>query len=212
MIIDNFNLIKNHLTFNNKDEFYFLQIIQRKKDGNKELHVSSGYRLIKSYYIYSLDELNNIENRIKDLCENNNARAYINLNVKNAKECALECIKKYTDLILNDNSFQGNNIWDSICGKTMARGYRKLWLVDIDNPDDTELIIKLIESCRHCDNFTIYKIPTVHGIHLICNAFDTGEFYELLNKNDLDTVDIHQNNPTLLYYNDISSHSGPRAT
>lgn len=31
MKVDNFDLIKNHLYFNNKNEFYFVQIIQRKK-------------------------------------------------------------------------------------------------------------------------------------------------------------------------------------
>ena len=31
MSIDNFDLILNNLSFNNKDEFYFVQIIQRKK-------------------------------------------------------------------------------------------------------------------------------------------------------------------------------------
>lgn len=111
MIIDNFDLIRNHLIFNNKDEFYFIQIIQRKKDGNGGLHVRNGYRLIRSYYVYSLGEFDNLKDRIKELCESNNARAYININVRNAKETALECIKRYTDLVLNNNSFQGNNIW-----------------------------------------------------------------------------------------------------
>ena len=38
MTVDNFNLIRPHLLFNNKNEFYFIQIIQRKKDGNEGLH------------------------------------------------------------------------------------------------------------------------------------------------------------------------------
>lgn len=33
MVIDNFDQILDILEFNNSDEFYFLQIIQRKKDG-----------------------------------------------------------------------------------------------------------------------------------------------------------------------------------
>ena len=47
--IDNFELILDQLSFDNRDEFYFVQIIQRKKDGNDGLHVRNGYRLIKSY-------------------------------------------------------------------------------------------------------------------------------------------------------------------
>lgn len=35
MVIDNFDQILDILEFNNSDEFYFLQIIQRKKDGDQ---------------------------------------------------------------------------------------------------------------------------------------------------------------------------------
>lgn len=204
-MIDNFKLIRSHLVFNNKDEFYFVQIIQRKKDGNEGLHVRNGYRLIRSYYIYSVEEFNNLESRIKELCESNNARAYINLNVRNAKEAALECIKRYSDLVLNNNAFQGNNIWDSVCGSTRARSYKALWVVDVDNPDKVELILRLILSCRHTDSFTFLKIPTIHGFHIVCNGFDINQFNSLLTDNDLDMIDVHKNNPTLLYYNDLSS-------
>ena len=203
-MIDNFKLIRSHLVFNNKDEFYFVQIIQRKKDGNEGLHVRNGYRLIKSYYIYSVEEFNNLESRIKELCGANNARAYINMNVRNAKEAALECIKRYTDLVLNNNAFQGNNIWDSVCGGIRARGYKALWVIDVDR------IEELVRSCKHNENFVMYRVPTVHGFHLICNGFDTKQFNSLLKDKHLDTIDIHKNNPTLLYYNDLSSNSKSR--
>lgn len=205
MIIDNFNLLKDHLIFNNKDEFYFVQIIQRKKDGNDNLHVRSGYRLIRSYYIYSVEELSSLEVRIKELCVTNNARAYISMNVRNAKEVALECIKRYTDLVLNNNAFQGNNIWDSVCGGSRARGYKALWVVDIDRPDVADQIEEFIRSCRHNEDFTLYRVPTVHGFHIICNGFDTNQFNSMLKDKQLDLIDVHKNNPTLLYYNDLFS-------
>ena len=198
-MIDNFKLIKTHLCFNNRDEFYFVQIIQRKKDGNEGLHVRNGYRLIRSYYIYSIEELDSLESRIKELCESNNARAYINPNPRNAKECALECIKRYSDLVLNNNSFMGNNIWDSVYGSTRARSYKSLWVVDVDNQDINK-IEEAIKSCRHNDNFTLYKVPTVHGFHIVCNGFDINQFRNIIKE----PIDIHKNNPTLLYYNDNS--------
>ena len=204
MIVDNFDLIREHLVFNSPDEFYFVQIIQRKKDGNEGLHVRNGYRLIRSYYIYSLEDFDNLKGRIKELCESNNARAYINLNVRNAKEAALECIKRYTDLVLNNNAFQGNNIWDSVCGGVRARGYKALWIIDVDEPDKVDLITDIIKSCRHSQDFSLYRVPTVHGFHLICNGLDTKQFNSLLIDANLSTIDIHKNNPTLLYYNDIS--------
>lgn len=200
MVIDNFDLILDQLSFNNKNEFYFLQIIQRKKDGNKDLHVRNGYRLIKSYYVYSKEELINLKDRIIELCKNNNARAYINLNVRNAKEVALECIKKYADLVLNDNSFMGNNIWDSSCGFTRARGYKSLWIVDIDDPDKLEQIKEIVNSCTGSPNRIKCIIPTVHGYHIISYGFNGIEFRNKLKESNLDFVDIHKDNPTLLYY------------
>lgn len=201
MSIDNFDLILNNLSFNNKDEFYFVQIIQRKKDGNEELRVRNGYRLIRSYYIYSRQELIDLKDRIIELCKNNNARAYINPNVRNAKEVALECIKKYSDLILNDSSFMGNNIWDSSCGSTRARGYKTLWIVDIDNLDQLDKIQETINLCQGQPGDKIkYVVPTVHGCHLVTYGFNREEFNDRLRQLGVDYVDIHKDNPTLLYY------------
>ena len=207
MKIDNFKQLREHLTFHNPNEFYFLQIIQRKKDGNEELHARNGYRLIRSYYIYSLEEFDSLESRIKELCESNNARAYINLNVRNAQEVALECIRKYADLVAGNCAFQGNNIWDSTCGSTRARGYKSLWVVDVDCKEETYLnkVIEIIRQCRHNDNFTLYIVPTLNGYHILCNGFDAKQFKDFLKDIGLDSIDIHKDNPTLLYYNDISS-------
>lgn len=198
--VDNFDKIKEHLLFNNKDEFYVVQILQRKKDGNTEIHSRQSYRLLKTYYIYSIQDLNDLYHRIIELCENNNARAYINMNVRNASEIALECIKEYANLVSNGNAHIGGNIYEKICGRVRAKRYKALWLVDVDEPDKIHLIIKLIMSCRHNSNFTLYKIPTVNGFHIICNGFDTKQFNSLLKDNSLGNIDIHKDNPTLLYY------------
>lgn len=204
-MIDNFELMKTHLGFNSKDEFYFVQIIQRKKDGNNELHISSGYRRIRSYYIYSVEELEELRPRIIELCTSNNARAYINPNIRNAKEVSLKCIQKYSELIYNDNSFQGNNVWDSCCGSTKAKGYKAKWIVDVDDPNLLNVILGTIKNCRHNPEFECFVVPTVHGFHIVCNGFDVNQFNSLLKDKGIDKVDIHKDNPTLLYYNDLSS-------
>lgn len=205
--INNFSIIRDKLVFNNRNEFYFVQIIQRKKDGNEGLHIRSGYRLIKPLYIYSLEEFDSLSDRIKELCINNNARAYINMNVRNANEVALECIRKYAELVANNNAFQGNSIWDSSCGSTRARGYKSLWIVDVDCKEESYLnkIVEIIRQCRHNDDFTLYTVPTLNGYHILCNGFDTKQFNDFLRDAGLDSIDIHKDNPTLLYYNDISS-------
>lgn len=207
MKIDNFKQLREHLIFHNPNEFYFLQIIQRKKDGNEGMHVRNGYRLIRSYYIYSLEEFDSLESRIKELCENNNARAYINPNVRNAQEVALGCIRKYADLVAGNCAFQGNNIWNSMCGSTKARGYKSLWVVDVDCKEEFYLnkVIEIISQCRYNDDFTLYTVPTLNGYHILCNGFDTKQFKDFLRDAGLDSIDIHKDNPTLLYYNDSRS-------
>lgn len=203
--INNFSIIRDKLVFNNRNEFYFVQIIQRKKDGNEGLHIRSGYRLIKPLYIYSLEEFDSLSDRIKELCINNNARAYINMNVRNANEVALECIRKYAELVANNNAFQGNNIWNSSCGSTRARGYKALWIVDVDNPNELSQVKELILQCNHSEPFVMYEVPTVHGYHLVCSGFNSLQFNKEIQNRGLDKVDIQKNNPTLLYYNDLSS-------
>lgn len=204
-IVDNFDEIRKHLKFNNRNEFYFIQIIQRRKDGNTGLRVRNGYRLIRSYYIYSLEDFDGLRDRIISLCISNNARAYLNPNVRNAQEVAMECIKKYADLVANNNAFMGNSIWDSCCGSTRAKGYRAKWIVDVDTKDRTVLdkVLSVIHSCKHADDFEAYVVNTVNGFHIVSNGFDSREFQKILSDNGIDKVDIHKNNPTLLYY-DIS--------
>lgn len=70
----------------------------------------------------------------------------------------------------------------------------------IDNSDNIELLGNLIISCRHDLEFTMFRIPTMHGFHIICNGFDTRQFSLLLEDNKLGTVDVHKNNFILLYY------------
>ena len=75
-MIDNFKLIKPLLEFPNDDIYYHLQILRRGKD-HPELPAAN--RVIKPYFICSLESLDYVEDEIKKLCEFFGARAYINL-------------------------------------------------------------------------------------------------------------------------------------
>lgn len=204
MEINNFDLIGNILKWNNLNEFYFLQVIQRKKDGNITDSGNNGYRTIKTYYIYSKEQLESKRNKIIELCNSNNARAYINLNRCNASEVALDCIKRYAELVSEGNAYQGYRVYDSICGSTRAKGYEILWLIDIDTKDKViiDMYINIINRCRgKFDNKIVTIIPTLQGVHLITYGFDINQFKQLLEIEKLSNVDIHKNNPTLLYFN-----------
>lgn len=52
MIVDNFDQILDILEFNDPNEFYFLQIVQRKKDGCVTDTGNNGYRTPLKLTIY----------------------------------------------------------------------------------------------------------------------------------------------------------------
>ena len=225
MIVDNFDLIRSLLKFEDKNDFYFLQIIQRKKDGGiiPQCNRNNGYRTIRSYYIRSLEEFDSRIERIKQLCEQNNARAYINLNVRSAKEVALEAAKAYIDLVREDRCYQGHRVYDHVCGVTPKMGNKKKWIVDIDNltKDEVDVICKKICKCRSGRHYNavndvydniIAEIPTVHGVHIITHGFDVERFREILEQTialDLtkeqikEITTVKKDNPTLLYFHTI---------
>lgn len=225
MTINNFYVIKNLLTFDDKDDFYFLQIIQRKKDGNLVPSANNGYRTIKTYYIRSLEDFDRRREAIVQLCKQNNARAYINLNVRNAREVALAAAKAYIDLVREDRCSQGHRIYDHVCGVTPKMGVKKKWIVDVDGltDDKVDIICEKICKCRSgypmenpdadiYDNI-IARIPTAHGVHIITHGFDAKRFRDILERTiALDLTDkqikeitnVKKDNPTLLYFDDKS--------
>lgn len=220
MLVDNFDIIRGLLKFDDKDDFYFLQIIQRKKDGNQVPSANNGYRTIKTYYIRSIEDFDRRKETIIQLCEQNNARAYINLNVRNAKEVALTAAKAYIDLVREDRCEQGHRVYDHACGVTPKMGEKKKWIVDIDDltPQQIDIICEKICKCRSAyhwnavndtyDNI-IAEIPTAHGVHIITHGFDVGRFREILEQTTSITltkeqikeiVTVKKDNPTLLYF------------
>lgn len=220
MIVDNFDIIRGLLKFDDKDDFYFLQIIQRKKDGNQVPSANNGYRTIKTYYIRSIEDFERRKEAIIQLCEQNNARAYINLNVRNAKEVALTAAKAYIDLVREDRCEQGHRVYDHACGVTPKMGVKKKWIVDIDEltKQQVDIICEKICKCRSAyhwnavndtyDNI-IAEIPTAHGVHIITRGFDVGRFREILEQTTSialtkeqikEIVTVKKDNPTLLYF------------
>ena len=140
MPIDNFEIIKPLLKFDNPEEFYFLQVIVRKKDfeeGQKRFGRNNNHRLIKAYYIYSVQQLEDYKEEIIALCTLFNARAGINLNKRNQKDVALKVLEILA-IALRKNEFDNiSKIYNSACGKESSTD--KLWLVDIDSKEESEI-------------------------------------------------------------------------
>lgn len=103
MSIDNFTIIKSILEFKSEDDFYLLQILQRKKDSNgRNVNgTNNNSRLIKAYYIDSLDHFDSIQTEIIQFCEIFGARAGISLNKRSFEEIALQHLKRVTNQVLD---------------------------------------------------------------------------------------------------------------
>lgn len=199
-IVDNFNLFKEVMEFNNEDEFYFVQILIRGKDGHTEQGVNGNNknRLIKYYTIRSVDELINKEQEIKSICHALNARAYIHPTKRSFSEVADTTLRVTTDMYLSGKNIVGlKGAYSTACGKSFISKDKK-FVVDIDDFDKNIVdILNYIEIW--CDPKAeakfVYKVPTAHGIHLITKPFNTQAFSE-----KYPDIDVHKNNPTLLYF------------
>jgi hypothetical protein len=201
-MIDNFDKISEiintkHLT---EDNFFFVQIIKRRKE-NPEM--TSNNITCDVFYIKDVDDLAKKNQRIIQRCTDENARAYINLNVRSKRKVALQTMKIMAECIANDN-YNVANAYASAVGNTHSDP-NKTWVIDIDYDRElptevneafvtrlTKLISGLIVETGKTPN--IHQIPTKNGVHLITQPFNTQKFGEI-HKN----IDIHKDNPTILY-------------
>lgn len=195
-MIDNFNKIESLLNFED-DIYYHLQIIRRGKD-HKDLPAAN--RMIKSYFICSKEDLLSYEQEIKTLCDLFQARAYINLSPKSIKKTTLLQLKYLSQRIYDNDYKKIWKSWNSCAGE--IKGEKPRWVVDLDNITD----LQTIENIKYLIYLTepegdkiIDVISTKSGYHLITTPFNIQKFKSTPIG---ETIDIHKNNPTLLYASD----------
>jgi len=193
-MIDNLELIKRLLNFENEGDFYMLYVLKRKKDqpeGERDNHQS--VRTIRSYCIKSIEQLEKRYDEIKMMCEMFKARAYIHVQKQNHKDVSLNMMVELAQRIQNGNHEQ-QSLFDSVVGQ--LKTLEKRWIVDIDtkNTQDIRNIQVTINRCRPEGPKAETIIPTKNGYHLITSRFDVMEF-----KKQHPEVDIQKKNPTLLY-------------
>ena len=96
--VDCLDLITDLLVFESEDDFYFLQILQRKKE-NAEL--GSNSRVIKNYYIKSVQHLLDRYGEIKSLCDLFNARASLRLNKRSFEKVGFKSLENIANTMQN---------------------------------------------------------------------------------------------------------------
>lgn len=181
------------LIFKSKDDFYYLQILKRKKE-NPEL--GSNSRVIKNYYIRSKEQLENYYEEIVTLCEIFNARASIRLNKRSFKKVAFKNMVNVANTMSNGEFQFVRKSYDRACGLG-HNDDKKTWILDLDG-DITPSKLNAIKSLLFIEQpegeKIIAEIPSKDGLHLIVKPFDCRQFNVVFNE-----IDIHKDNPTNLY-------------
>jgi len=223
-MINNLELIKPLLNFDDENDFYMLYIFKRKKDqpeGEKDNHQS--IRTIKTYCVNSIEYLNKRWEEITHLCEYFKARAYIHVQKQNHKDVSLNLMELLCSRIRNGVHNQ-SHIFDSVVGQLKTN--EKRWIVDLDrdNMDEIEFLdlmgdvghtidnycepiekdfyweynkdkpIKVVETDKIISKI-LKSIPTKNGVHIITKPFNLETF-----KKSFPNVEVQKKNPTLLYY------------
>lgn len=195
-MINNIELIKPLLNFENEGDFYMLYVLKRKKDqpeGEKDNHQS--VRTIRSYCINSIEQLERKYDEIQLLCEIFKARAYIHVQKQNHKDVSLNMMVALAQRI-QDGNHQQQSLFDSVVGQ--LKTYEKRWIVDIDEKEISPIMLAYLDhDCKPFGNKIEAIIPTKNGYHLITKRFDVMNF-----KEKYPDIDIQRKNPTLLYFPD----------
>ena len=192
-MIDNLELIKPLLNFDNEGDFYVLYVFKRKKDQITDKSNHQSVRTIKSYCVDSIEYLEKRYDEIQQLCEMFKARAYIHIQKQNHKDVALEMIPQIVKRIQSGQINQ-KHVFDSVVGQ--LKTYEKRWIVDIDVQGQGFVgqVWEFINSIRPEGPKIEVAIPTKSGCHLITKRFDVVEFQKRYPE-----IDIQKKNPTLLY-------------
>ena len=192
-MINNLELIKPLLNFDNEGDFYMLYVFKRKKDQTTDKANHQSVRTIKSYCVDSVEYLEKRYDEIQQLCEMFKARAYIHIQKQNHKDVALEMIPQIVKRIQSGQINQ-KHVFDSVVGQ--LKTYEKRWIVDIDvrDRDFVGEVREFINSNRPEGPKIEVAIPTKSGYHLITKRFDVMEFQKKYPE-----IDIQKKNPTLLY-------------
>ena len=193
MSIDNIEKILPFLQFDNKNDFYFLSILQRKKE-NPQL--GSNSRVIKNYYITSQDYLLNRYEEIKTLCHTFNARAMIRLNRRSFEKVGFKCLENIANTMQNREYNHLKKSYDRACG-LLNNERAKRWVLDVDEPFTVEKLYEIDCEILKITDFVdkvVSVIPSKNGFHIITSPFNLEKF-----KEKYPEIIVCKDNPTNLY-------------
>lgn len=180
------------MTFSDPDDFYYLQLIARRKDNP---NLGKSQKLIYTWYVSSVDYLLKHEDEMIKMADFFNARLYIGVNKRNYKKIAIQTASIILDDMSNGDHKHSRRAFNTACGR-YKNTTDKVWILDVDDKGrSTNDILRFIES--QCDpigpKFKAF-IPTKNGYHLLVSPFNTKKFNDTF-----PDIEVHKNNPTILY-------------
>ena len=200
--LDNLELIRPMLVFDSDDDFYFLQILQRRKENDG---IGANSRVIKNYYIRNVEYLDRRYEEIKALCTVFRARASIRLNRRSFRQVSGRMLVNMANSMSNESFDHGHKLWDKSCGQRAGK-YKRTWVLNIDDHDPlsdfTLEVTKVVNYAPPEGKNAIAAVPSMTGTHLITKAFDPRELGK-----EFPEVSIHKDNPTNLYIPQMVSGS-----
>ena len=132
------------------------------------------------------------------------ARAYINLSPKSYEAVSKECLLKYAVIVKTNDYKKPYKLWDSAAGS--VKGVYPRWVVDLDKEflPDKEAVLTCIRKSYQAKGIDqegeigkeLIKciVPTKTGEHIITSSFPLDVL-----KAKFPDLDVHKNNPTILY-------------
>jgi len=203
-MLNNQKLIGEYLKFPDEHKFYFIQILQRKKDNPEQ---EKSVRCLGNYYVYSKEGLEHMMPEIISLCELNKARAYINPNMLDDISVAFEANEYIAQMLKNGEWKSVKNAYSKACGSCHNAGKDKLWLIDLDDDavDKEEEIREYLKGVQPNigEDKVALVVPTRHGKHLLVHPHDPRGF-----QMRFPNIDVHKDNPTVLYFPDSIEKKG----
>lgn len=196
-MVDNFNIIKPLLIFENPFDCYVVVIMHRNKDNDKKIYGNNKNRIIKYYLIRNVDYLISKYDEMKMLSQQFNARVMIYLNKRNEKTLCLQTIKLLSDMIASENYTGLDRLFITVAGQYHSEKNKKFLIdLDIEHIKFKYDIINFINTLEPIDktNKLIVEVPSKNGLHLITTSFNLQKFN--LKYPD---IEVHKDNPTNLY-------------
>ena len=198
-ILDNASFIREVLDFKDPGDFYVVHILVRAKDVKncEDYHDGSkeSQRLIKTFYIDSVDYFDRKLDQIKEMAIANHARAYFLPQVRNRLSVNRVLAKKVIEDIDNVQVKYDRLIRSAVCGCHISRARR--WVIDIDwdeenNDKSSQITIQrkmaivshyiyeitklLSETNGGYDPADVYQLESPHGYHIVTPPFDIKKF------------------------------------